>query len=268
MKICWDNLKELRFNKRSKRWYNPNTYITYEYKESCESCGEPFLYSIGNKPHKFCSISCARSKWSSPSKRKEVIEKARITRKETFEKSPKSVSRMGCMYYDTYVKRLYADEVRRDPDDSRILQVKCIYCGRWFRPSKNQVRHRVNICEGKEPRGWANFYCSEGCKKACPLFGKRSYELIKEDAIRAGRLNWTEMNREVQPQLRQMVLERDDYKCIKCGSDEILHCHHIKPVSMDPIESADIDNCITLCKECHNKVHRKEGCKNEPNICV
>jgi len=40
-----------------------------------------------------------------------------------------------------------------------------------------------------------------------------------------------------------------------------LHCHHIDPVSQNPIESADIDNCITLCKECHKEVHKKDDCK-------
>lgn len=28
----------------------------------------------------------------------------------------------------------------------------------------------------------------------------------------------------------------------------------------DPLESADIDKCITYCKKCHKDVHKKEGC--------
>jgi 5-methylcytosine-specific restriction endonuclease McrA len=66
-----------------------------------------------------------------------------------------------------------------------------------------------------------------------------------------------------------LVLERDGYKCVKCGSEEPLHCHHIYPVSTNPLESTDIDNCITLCIDCHKKVHQKDGCQyNQLNICI
>jgi 5-methylcytosine-specific restriction endonuclease McrA len=54
-----------------------------------------------------------------------------------------------------------------------------------------------------------------------------------------------------------MVFERDNYKCVKCGEEKPLHCHHIDPVKGNPIESADIDNCITLCKKCHKKAAQK-----------
>jgi len=84
---------------------------------------------------------------------------------------------------------------------------------------------------------------------------------MKEDAIRAGRLSWLELNREVQPELRQLVLKRDGYQCVKCGSDGPLHCHHIFPELIEPLLSADIDNCMTLCIDCHKEVHKQDGCK-------
>lgn len=31
-------------------------------------------------------------------------------------------------------------------------------------------------------------------------------------------------------------------------------------VEINPIESADVDNCITLCVDCHQKVHQQDGC--------
>jgi len=30
---------------------------------------------------------------------------------------------------------------------------------------------------------------------------------------------------------------------------------------IEPLLSADIDNCITLCYTCHKKVHQKDGCR-------
>jgi thymidylate synthase (FAD) len=59
-----------------------------------------------------------------------------------------------------------------------------------------------------------------------------------------------------------MVLERDNWTCQKCEKrGGHIHCHHIDPVILNPIESADLDNCITLCKKCHKWVHTKEGCR-------
>jgi len=84
---------------------------------------------------------------------------------------------------------------------------------------------------------------------------------MKEDAIRAGRLSWLELRREVQPELRSMVLERDEHKCVKCSNDKDLQCHHILPVNIEPLLSADIDNCIIVCEKCHKEVHKKDGCK-------
>ena len=60
-----------------------------------------------------------------------------------------------------------------------------------------------------------------------------------------------------------MVLARDNYQCQICEKslDEAeFHCHHITGIKQNPIESADVDNCITLCKEHHKFVHSKKGC--------
>jgi 5-methylcytosine-specific restriction endonuclease McrA len=84
---------------------------------------------------------------------------------------------------------------------------------------------------------------------------------MREDAVRAGKMPWLELDREVQNELRQMVLERDNYTCQKCGSTENLQCHHILPVAVEPLLSADVDNCITLCYNCHRKAHKQDGCR-------
>ena len=58
-----------------------------------------------------------------------------------------------------------------------------------------------------------------------------------------------------------MVFAQDSWECQLCSSIENLHCHHITGVEQNPIESADIDNCITLCKVCHKYIHSQEGCR-------
>ncbi len=67
-------------------------------------------------------------------------------------------------------------------------------------------------------------------------------------------------SREVQPQLRKLVLKRDNWMCVKCNRTDTLHCHHIDPVKNNPIESADVNNCVTLCIDCHKESHQVDGC--------
>ena len=129
-------------------------------------------------------------------------------------------------------------------------------------PTLIQAHHRVQYLKGNNHKhGECRFYCSGGCKNSCSIYGKHTDAIIKEDAIRAGRLNWLELNRGVQPELKQMLLKRDSNQCVKCYDTENLQCHHIIPVNIEPLLSADIDNCIILCYNCHKKVHKKDGCK-------
>jgi 5-methylcytosine-specific restriction endonuclease McrA len=56
---------------------------------------------------------------------------------------------------------------------------------------------------------------------------------------------------------RKAVFERDDYTCQGCGQsgDSVaqLHCHHICPLGAGGSNARS--NLITLCDECHGRVH-------------
>jgi hypothetical protein len=294
MKICWDNLENIRLNKNG-CFRDAIKKVTYYYIESCRNCGEPFLSSEldGN----FCSKSCANTgknnsmhgkfgelnnmygKRHTEEARKKIREKHHdvsgrhnpMYGKHHTEETKRKISSRARGYfknnipvYNTYAHQIdWCEKVRRNADDLNILEVQCTYCGRWYVPTINNVHHRAQFLKGSNRyKGEHRLYCSEQCKQACPIYHKRPNDLMKEDAVRAGRLKWLEMNREVQPELRQMVLERDEYRCRKCGAtDKPLHCHHILPVAVEPLLSADIDNCMTLCVDCHKEVHQKDGCK-------
>jgi len=155
-------------------------------------------------------------------------------------------------YYDVYQPQLepYGVECRRNEKDNNILEVKCMYCDRWFIPSKQLVKNKIKTINGQRT-GESNLYCSDECKRACPTYYRIKYP--KDFKINT--------SREVQPELRKLVLKRDNYTCQKCDTTNTeLHCHHYEGIEVNPVESADIDQCITLCKKCHNEVHRKDKC--------
>ena len=184
--------------------------------------------------------------------------KYREENKEKYSEKSK-INRNKPATYEIFAEKLYPyEETRRDELNSELLQVRCknSNCRKWFNPTKQQVQNRVSSVIG---RNFGNnyFYCCDDCKRSCSLFGQSKYPKdFKKNFYR-----------EVQPELRNMVLERDNWTCQKCNrsKDEYpeldLHCHHIFPINENPIESADIDTCVTLCKDCHKDIHKNiPGC--------
>lgn len=58
------------------------------------------------------------------------------------------------------------------------------------------------------------------------------------------------------------VRERDEYVCQHCNHDfypHECHAHHIVPKAKFPQYAYDLDNGITLCKECHIYEHKHYG---------
>ena len=58
--------------------------------------------------------------------------------------------------------------------------------------------------------------------------------------------------------LQRQVLERDGWRCQVCGSMQNLQVHHLKFRSQSG--SDEEQNLITLCAECHERMHRKTAC--------
>lgn len=61
--------------------------------------------------------------------------------------------------------------------------------------------------------------------------------------------------------VRDYILKRDNYICQDCIKDnKITICntvHHIIEVKEDYSKALDENNLITLCADCHNKVHKR-----------
>lgn len=57
------------------------------------------------------------------------------------------------------------------------------------------------------------------------------------------------------PERRKRIRLRDGNKCIICGSTKNICVHHIFPVWFSPELIENENNMITLCDECHKKIH-------------
>jgi len=65
-------------------------------------------------------------------------------------------------------------------------------------------------------------------------------------------------------QWRIAVYDKDKYTCQKCGDSKgnNLNAHHISGWNIDKDKRFDVSNGITLCKECHNDFHVRNGYGN------
>ena len=271
MKICWDMLEGVYLTRSGTFRKEADIYV---YKEVCAKCGEPYL-TIKSRQSKFCSHSCAMSgenninygiNLSKEHKKKIAIANAGKTFSvETRKKIANSVSgslhpnykggvtKAGLVTYDGYKNTLGPYEEICRQTNTEILEVKCAYCGKWFSPTRNAVISRLAAINNLN-KGEQRLYCSENCKQACPTYNMTQYPKGFKKAT----------SREVSTYLRKIVLKRDNWTCQKCGKtikEAALHCHHIKGYTQNKILANDVDNCITLCKNCHKEIHKQKGCR-------
>ena len=65
--------------------------------------------------------------------------------------------------------------------------------------------------------------------------------------------------------LRQKALDRDKV-CQNCGRDDNLQVHHLQEIingkSIDAYQDETLDNLITLCDDCHRRLHSKSMMKS------
>ncbi|EHH01510.1 DUF6291 domain-containing protein [Paraprevotella clara] len=58
---------------------------------------------------------------------------------------------------------------------------------------------------------------------------------------------------------RKNVFRRDNYTCRHCGKyGGKLNAHHVKPFSTYPDLRFNVNNGVTLCRECHIQLHKLE----------
>src|SRR5690554_1425727 len=138
-------------------------------------------------------------------------------------------------------------ELSRKRVERKVFE--CDYCGKSFERLESQVNGKLYI------------FCSRDCQyKGNSKFfsGERSpnwnHEKPLEERI-------VDRKYEEYYEWRKRVYERDSYTCVKCGDDKggNLQAHHIYNYSEHIDLRTDIDNGVTLCKNCHTEFHLMYG---------
>jgi len=223
MKICWDNLEKLRFNKKTGKWYvdNDKGYIisTYHYREKCLTCNEPFL-SAKNREI-YCCKSCGK------------IGKERTITDEWRKNLSKSCSGerngfFGKLHTEEAKEKMRQLHLGKSHSDETKEKLSILFSG------KNNPMYGIRRF-GENSTNWKG--------------GKSSVNQLIRSMKEYGL--W-----------RDCVFKRDNYTCCKCGNNWRsikglrLNAHHIIPISENYSLSFVVENGITLCEECHIKEHK------------
>jgi 5-methylcytosine-specific restriction endonuclease McrA len=74
------------------------------------------------------------------------------------------------------------------------------------------------------------------------------------------------LNTEAYGKLWKRILDRDGWRCQHCGDPKNLQVHHIQ--SRSSLGSDEEANLITLCANCHARLHGRIPGDNRVQICL
>ncbi len=205
----------------------------------CLKCGKSFVADHRNR--KYCSVACYNSAIKGVRPNIDYANRIMPKRQKYITSECKICGKIFS-HLITKIRRYCSRECwsRRNPP----ILYYCLYCGKeyWARKSNNKI------------------YCSHKCyalHQRIIRIGQGS------PRWKGGKTKYAKILRcrRIYIEWRTAVFIRDDYTCRKCGIKSgigrkiYLHAHHIKSVSQYPELIYEIDNGITLCKNCHLGEH-------------
>jgi hypothetical protein len=138
--------------------------------------------------------------------------------------------------------------------DGKVVVI-CKLCGEKFNPFNWQVANRLSSINGTLT-GEHNFYCSDSCKDACPVYRFQPKCVDPRSNLYITKLDIVEARACQTDHLKQ--LQCDEYGhnfCEKCGDIIDVELHHTLPVSKHGREAINSSGHILLCAGCHSDLH-------------
>ncbi len=244
----------------------------FQYRQFASIFGEKiqtFVDFFKEKDIKYCSVhKCLHS-------RDEFDQR----KSKNFTDGLLSYCKKAPVLFDKFYEKIEKiEECRRDPNNSSFLQIRCKFCNKWFNPTYDQIKDRINAINGKSSSpGTQNYlYCSQQCKINCILY-RSTGQVTNNKSKRNTSYNKTLRKMRIEYVKKKYDLINSIY--VKCESNECIwgpdmlftedevENHHIVPVSQDYLLEFDLDNCRILCKDCHNNIHKNNpGCKTSELI--
>ena len=249
-----EDLSDYTYIYKNDSYRRGNLY--YKFVLHCVECNNPYFMRL-SIPTKFCSADCSRksvitrNKIAASLKGREMSLKNRKSLAKVLNKG--SVVKLNIPLYETYNHQIVL--VEDTMNKNGVLFVRCTLCKEWFQPTRTSVEARAQFIKGNTDRE-SRFYCSDSCKLACPIYGKKKYPSGFNP--RKGRNNKIYTESELRTWSLE-VLDRAGGLCELCGKKAMV-AHHIEPKKVAPWQALDPDNGIACCIDCHNVYGHKDDC--------
>jgi len=158
--------------------------------------------------------------------------------------------------YLTYGHRLLSSD--KPESLNGILTVTCKYCGKQHTPCRTVVMSRIQCIDGKS-EGEANFYCSDECKQACPIYNFKTGRQIDPRSTQYIPKTEQQTTRNCQSNyLKQNQCDTHEYNyCERCGDIIDVELHHTLTVAHNGTDAVNSAGHILLCAGCHITIHQE-----------
>lgn len=212
----------------------------------CKYCKKEFLvkpFNVGKR--KFCSHICATA-YNSPRTIKFLKKICPIDKKIFITKPWQNYIR--CCSEDC--KLLYRKKRFKEKTEKLKIKKACLQCKEQFSTWPSRITSKN--------------YCSKKCHSAS-MIGNIPWNKGRESILKGDKhYNWQggKTAKQLQiihsfeyRQLRLKIFKRDNYTCVICHDKRggSLEMDHILPQSLFPELRYDLNNCRTLCHDCHKR---------------
>ena len=227
----------------------------------CPICGKQ--YECGDGNGRFCSGGC-KHKYDSE-KRKEYMQDYIPPNKPPKEKTPKKCAYCGI----EFIPEGRSDQLYHSPECQskakalrkwgELTDRSCPICEKIFTPTRGKQTCCSPKCTLRK------IYLKNPDKKRRQA---KEWRLSNPERVKENDRRKKENNPELYKQIEQrnhdktrfsgnkaIALERDGYKCRRCGATDDLAMHHIDGSGQTEHPNNELDNLETICDSCHTKHH-------------